>query len=326
MGLIQKKNYDFTSKKEDHRKILDNSLLIKGGSTIVNGFWVKVPNIRIDVKKIVSDFLGKSSRRIFNHFNDILYVLIAVDKNSKLEVIPSISFNKKSFGEIKTFPDLSGKVPLVLVRLRQDGSEDLKAIKEIRKEDIEEYKGYGNLTLMGPDGEPGDTGIRGIPGITGIQGPTGVQGQKGYDGVQGITGMSAQGATGPIGDHGLPIPTLLIERSLRVDFDAEPRFGSEPLIVQFTDRTSGLISEWYWDFGDGHTSTEQNPEHTYLYDGSYTVSLRVSTGLLESTEVKVGYITVTDVYFIQDTTDPNEINWQDTVDDEEINIQDSTEL
>lgn len=326
MSLIQKKNSDFTAKKQDPRAVPESTVIVKGGSTIVDGSWINIPSNRIDIKRVVLDFINDNSRRVFNHFNDILYVLITVDKTSKIEVLPSISFNKKSFGEVKIFPDLSGKIPLMLVKLRQDGSGDLKAIKEIRKEDIEIYNGYGNYTPRGPEGAMGATGIRGINGEQGIQGIPGEIGPQGLTGIQGTPGYSSQGVTGPAGRTGEPIPTLLLERSLRVDFTGTPRVGSEPLTVEFQNLTVGSVTSWHWDFGDGGTSSEQNPVHTYLYDGAYDVSLRAVVSAGGSTEYKASYIVVTDVYFIQDTTDPNEINWLDTVDSEEINVQDSPEL
>lgn len=42
--------------------------------------------------------------------------------------------------------------------------------------------------------------------------------------------------------------------------------------VQFTDETVGATN-WAWDFGDGNTSTAQNPIHTYITPGTYTVAL-----------------------------------------------------
>lgn len=326
MGLTQKKNFDFTAKKQDPRAVPDSTLIVKGGTAIVDGSWVRIPNLRLDVKKIISDFVGEDSRRLFNHFNDILYVLIVVDKTSKIEVIPSVSFNKKSYGEIKSFPDLSGKIPLMLVRLRQDGSGDLKAMKEIRKEDIELYTGYGNYTPRGAQGDPGATGIQGEKGPVGMGGVIGLQGGTGMNGLHGITGTSYQGVTGPVGITGEAIPTIMIERSLIAHFVGTPRIGSLPLSVDFTDLTIGLILEWYWDFGDGGTSNDKNPSHTYESPGAFDVSLRVVTSKGESTEVKISYIQVNDIYFIQDTTDPNEITWIDTVDGEEITIQDSSEI
>src|SRR5688500_12145878 len=51
-----------------------------------------------------------------------------------------------------------------------------------------------------------------------------------------------------------------------------------PGIVQFTDKSianAGTINKWEWDFGDGTTSTQQNPVKTYNSTGFYTVSLKV---------------------------------------------------
>ena len=55
-----------------------------------------------------------------------------------------------------------------------------------------------------------------------------------------------------------------------------------PLISQFTDLSvsnSGIITNWSWDFGDGGTSTVQNPSHTYATAGNYSVSLTVTSDL-----------------------------------------------
>jgi PKD repeat protein len=52
------------------------------------------------------------------------------------------------------------------------------------------------------------------------------------------------------------------------------------------------IVSWSWNFGDGGTSTVQNPPHTYLANGSYTVSLTTSDGVNSDTETKNAYITV----------------------------------
>jgi len=49
--------------------------------------------------------------------------------------------------------------------------------------------------------------------------------------------------------------------------------------TQFTDQSTaqaGLITSWYWEFGDGDTSTLQNPTHTYAAVGVYNVMLLVS--------------------------------------------------
>ena len=60
------------------------------------------------------------------------------------------------------------------------------------------------------------------------------------------------------------------------NFTSNPTTGIAPLNVAFTDKSTGLPISWSWDFGDGATSTEQNPTHTYSSAGTYTVNLTVS--------------------------------------------------
>lgn len=70
-----------------------------------------------------------------------------------------------------------------------------------------------------------------------------------------------------------------------------------PATVQFTDQSTaaggGAITQWQWDFGDGTTSTQQNPQKTYTDVGFYSVSIRVtsSTGCVGATS-KPRYIRV----------------------------------
>lgn len=47
------------------------------------------------------------------------------------------------------------------------------------------------------------------------------------------------------------------------------------LSVQFTDLSIGEINYWFWDFGDGLFSEDQNPIHYYEYPGSYLVCLNI---------------------------------------------------
>jgi len=62
-----------------------------------------------------------------------------------------------------------------------------------------------------------------------------------------------------------------------VDFEADLLEGDPPLTVRFTDRSAVAgPSTWYWEFGDGGTSTQQNPTHTYATAGLYTVRLTVT--------------------------------------------------
>ena len=76
------------------------------------------------------------------------------------------------------------------------------------------------------------------------------------------------------------------------DFTAEPRSGSLPLVVSFSDRSTGAITSWLWNFGDGTTSTSMNPTHTYTRAGTYTPSLTIAGPDGTNTNTKTAYISV----------------------------------
>ena len=76
------------------------------------------------------------------------------------------------------------------------------------------------------------------------------------------------------------------------DFSANPTRGPAPLTASFTDQSTGSITSWKWDFGDGSTSTMQNPSHTYTDPGNYTVSLTVTGPEGSDTNTKADYIKV----------------------------------
>jgi len=59
-------------------------------------------------------------------------------------------------------------------------------------------------------------------------------------------------------------------------FSGSPTSGSAPLQVQFVNTSTGNYTASQWDFGDGETSTLQNPTHLYTKAGKYSVSLTVS--------------------------------------------------
>lgn len=66
-------------------------------------------------------------------------------------------------------------------------------------------------------------------------------------------------------------------------FTANITTSCVPAVIQFTDQSTnppggGVITNWLWDFGDGITSTQQNPSHTYSATGYYTVSLQITSG------------------------------------------------
>ena len=76
-------------------------------------------------------------------------------------------------------------------------------------------------------------------------------------------------------------------------FSATPTSGKAPLTVEFTDESTGIPTRWKWSFGDGTISREQNPEHQYLQEGKYKVTLTVSNVAGGNTITKTNYITVT---------------------------------
>jgi PKD repeat protein len=78
------------------------------------------------------------------------------------------------------------------------------------------------------------------------------------------------------------------------NFTADPTSGTEPLTVQFTDESTGSITSWSWDFGDGGTSTEQNASHIYYSPGVFTVSLTVTGPGGSDIEEIIDYINVTE--------------------------------
>ncbi|MCP4181448.1 MAG: PKD domain-containing protein [bacterium] len=66
----------------------------------------------------------------------------------------------------------------------------------------------------------------------------------------------------------------------------------EDEIINFTDKSTNSPTIWFWDFGDGNTSTSQNPTHTYLTSGTYTVTLTATNLGGSDDETKTDYIIV----------------------------------
>jgi PKD repeat protein len=108
--------------------------------------------------------------------------------------------------------------------------------------------------------------------------------------------------------YGASISFTTLEQIVAL-FDADKKSGLAPFTVQFTDISTGDINSWSWDFGDGGTSTEQSPSHTYTEAGKYTVSLTVAGAGGSDTKTKWYYIEVLTVkrscLFISMTADPD---------------------
>ena len=91
--------------------------------------------------------------------------------------------------------------------------------------------------------------------------------------------------------------------------------------VYFNDLSTpfGLIESWYWDFGDGNTSTQQYPTHTYNASGTYNVCLTITadSGMCTSTECAIitlsggGVNCNADFYYVPDSTGSNTVYFYD---------------
>ncbi len=86
------------------------------------------------------------------------------------------------------------------------------------------------------------------------------------------------------------------------NFIATPQTGNAPLTVQFTDSSLTTATSWEWDFGDGTTSTLQNPAHTYG-PGLFGVTLRIQTAIGLGTKIKPNFVTsLADTALARDTS------------------------
>jgi len=94
---------------------------------------------------------------------------------------------------------------------------------------------------------------------------------------------------------------ITVYSDLETDFVHSPT-GSliAPIRIDFTDISQNDPHTWAWDFGDGNTSTEQHPQHTYTTNGTFTVTLSVSNnfgvgGSSTGQAVKTDLIHISDV-------------------------------
>ena len=82
-----------------------------------------------------------------------------------------------------------------------------------------------------------------------------------------LVDIDGDGVLDPFGAEFLYTPIPLV-----VGFSYE----EDGLTVQFNDESTGTISTIEWDFGDGTTSNELNPNHTYSEPGNYTVTVTIT--------------------------------------------------
>lgn len=84
---------------------------------------------------------------------------------------------------------------------------------------------------------------------------------------------------------------IVATEALAAGFSADLTVGPVPHTVNFENLSTGATS-YSWDFGDGNTSIEVNPTHTYTEIGAYTVSLSATGDEGTDTETLPGYIDV----------------------------------
>lgn len=100
---------------------------------------------------------------------------------------------------------------------------------------------------------------------------------------------------------------ITVHPAVTADFVTDPTDPTilEPL-VRFTDKSSGPVQDWNWDFGDGQGDTQRNPLHPYTNPGIYAVSLVVTgTGGCRDTLVKELRIADDVTFFIPTSFSPN---------------------
>ncbi len=145
------------------------------------------------------------------------------------------------------------------------------------------------IPILDPPGISGPSGLMGPQGEIGPAGPTGPEGPQGPPGVQG-----PPGPPGVPPNQLCPAGTFLVgigaEGGLicdKINFppvakaQADPPTGLVPLIVSFDagesiDLDGDFPLSFLWDFGDGGSSTEESPMHTYSTAGIFTATLTVT--------------------------------------------------
>ncbi len=100
---------------------------------------------------------------------------------------------------------------------------------------------------------------------------------------------------------------VTVNKNPIISFDVDYFSGCEPMTLNFSDNsTPSTISNWTWNFGDGNTSSNGSPSHTYTDDGVYDISLAVTTTAGCSNILSIpGLITIHPRPIADFTTDPS---------------------
>jgi PKD repeat protein len=77
---------------------------------------------------------------------------------------------------------------------------------------------------------------------------------------------------------------------ITLDFDADVRYGSTPLKVNFTNKSTGTIVSYKWNFDDGTTSAAKDTVHVFKQPRSFSITLTVNNGIKDTSLTKLHYI------------------------------------
>jgi PKD repeat protein len=144
------------------------------------------------------------------------------------------------------------------------------------------------------DGDPGGDGTYG-GGDGGMEYGNGYTGTANTGGGGGGAGGSAYSAVSFYGGNGGSGIIIIKYQIIPVitQFTANKTTINTMQPVQFTDTSLNNPTSWQWTFGDGNTSSSQNPLYFYNKSGDYTVSLTASNIANANTTTKTNYINVT---------------------------------
>ncbi len=161
-------------------------------------------------------------------------------------------------------PEIGGEADLLAI-VRDDRGQPLQDAQVNFRSEVGTLASGGGLIATGADGTASDRLV--------------------------VTSGDLDTVSGDMFEVGVDVGTgdgNLVTSSLQVAIQRLPRadfiFNTRNLLVAFQDTTAGRTTSWFWDFGDGNTSTRQNPNHTYGAPGTYAVTFR-ATNTLGSDEV-----------------------------------------
>jgi subtilisin family serine protease len=116
--------------------------------------------------------------------------------------------------------------------------------------------------------------------------------------------QTADNAASPNNTYGWGVINTAAAAGYGASISSDTTFGEIPLTINFAGSSPFPISDWYWEFGDGNTSFEQNPTHVYTETGVYDVSLTVTSlvyGSIEATRSDYIIAIADTVSFVSDS-------------------------